>query len=73
MSKGWEAIQRDLDRLQEWAQVNIMRFNKAKYKVLHMRCDNPHYQYKMGDVKIEHSPAEKDFGVQEDGKLNMSQ
>jgi len=31
--KGWGAIQRDLDRLKQWSQVNLMRLNKAKRKV----------------------------------------
>jgi len=38
-------------------------------KGLHWGHDNPHYQYKMGDVRTEHSPAEKDLG---DGKMDMS-
>ena len=43
MLKGQDAIQRDLDRLVQWAQVTLMRFNKSMCKVLHLGCDNPSY------------------------------
>lgn len=33
----------------------------------------PHYQYRLGDVRMEHSPVKKDLGVLVDGKLKMSQ
>jgi len=60
--EGRDAIQRDLDRLERQACVNLMKFNKATCKVLHMGWGIPKNKYRLGGDWIKSSPEKKDLG-----------
>jgi len=70
--EGGDLIQWDLDRLEEWAHVNVMKFNKAKGKVLYLGEDNSQYHDRLDDECVKSSPKEKDLGVLVNKKLNMN-
>ena len=40
---------------------------------MYLGCGNPYYEYKPGDVRMKHNPAEKGLGVLVNDKLYMNQ
>lgn len=63
-------LQEDLDRLQEWSDHWLLRFNADKCKVLHVGPHNPMYDYHMSGAKLSSTDCEKDLGVYINSQLN---
>ncbi|KAK4816004.1 hypothetical protein QYF61_010872 [Mycteria americana] len=71
--EGRKALQRDLDRPDQWAKANYIRFNKAKCQVLHLDHKNPMQHYRLGKEWLESCLVEKGLWVLVNSQLNMSQ
>ncbi|KAJ7410494.1 hypothetical protein BTVI_53281 [Pitangus sulphuratus] len=71
-SEGCVALQKDHNRLKRWAEKNCLKFNKGKFKVLHLGKNNLH-QYRLTAHLPGSSSVEKDLRVLMNNKLSMNQ
>lgn len=62
-SKGRVILQVELDRLEEWAYKNLMKFNRDKCKVIPLGKHNLGPQHRLGTTQLRSSSVEKDLRV----------
>ena len=63
---------RNVDRLEKWAEGNLMEISKSKCKVLYLGWNHPMQPYSLGADCAGGSSAKKVPSVLLDNKLNMS-
>ena len=70
-TEGWDAIHRDLDRLELWAEVHEVQQIKVQGLAPQSRQSCCH-QYKPANIRMENSRAERDLGILVDGRLDTN-
>ncbi|KAK4832739.1 hypothetical protein QYF61_025228 [Mycteria americana] len=69
---GCATTRRVTDRLENWANTNLVKFSKGKCKALPLGRNNPRHRHRLGANRQKSSCAEKDLGVLVNIKLIMS-
>ena len=69
-------LQEAIDKMYNWTQTWLLKFNEKKCKVLHIGKNNKQFKYYIGDesnkTELEITDLEKDLGVSIDPLLNFN-
>jgi len=75
-TEGRATLQKDLDRLEGWANKKLMKFQMYgldKCKVSHLGKHHPGVQHRLGSTWLGSVSVETDLGVLVDNKLHMTE
>ena len=61
--EGVKRLQRDLDRLSEWARTWQMEYDVSKCEVIHFGRNNSRRDYYLKGEKLQHATVQRDLGV----------
>ena len=61
--ESYQAMQRDLERLERWSSQWLLKFNPDKCTTMHLGHRNPKYEYSIDNKNLKETNLEKDLGV----------
>ena len=61
-TEGGEALHSAVDKTENWASTNHMRYNKNKCLILHLHRGSPGHTHCLGDGTLESSATERNWG-----------
>ena len=73
ITEFYDDVQKNLNRLERWAERNLLKFHKGNCRILHLGRNNLRYQYGLQAQLLESSSAKKGLSVLVDNKLIMNQ
>ena len=66
------ALQDDLQKIDEWTKIWLVKLNDEKCKVMHCGINNPKFDYSINGTVLNETTCERDLGVQISNDLKWS-